>query len=78
MSPFLPVNKRLLNEENYQNPQPTNTSLSEKDDISHTSRDDFIKKRNTKKQKTMTNTMRKLRDYKRVMKVLIIMKLQIP
>ena len=44
MYPFLPVNKRLLNEENDHNPETTYNSRSKKDDMSHTSRDDFIEK----------------------------------
>ena len=44
LSPFLPGNKILLKEENDHNPETTDTSRSEKDDMSHTSRDDFIKK----------------------------------
>ena len=44
MSPFIPVNKRLLNEENDHNPETTDTSKSEKDDMSHTSQDDYIAK----------------------------------
>ena len=31
LSPFLPVNKILLNEDNYDNPETTDTSLSGKD-----------------------------------------------
>ena len=46
--------------------------------MSHTSPDDFTGKTNGKKlQITMTNTRRKLQKFKKVMKVLIIMKLQI-
>ena len=44
LSPFLPVNKILLNKENDHNPETTDTSLSEKYDMSHTSSDDFITK----------------------------------
>ena len=48
--PFLPVNKRLLNEENEDNPETTDTSRSERDDTSHTSRDYSIEKsKDTKK-----------------------------
>ena len=39
LSPFLPGNKILLKEENYQNPETTDTSLSENNDMSHNSRD---------------------------------------
>ena len=47
--PFIPGNKILLNKENDDNPETTNTSLSEKDDTSHTKRDDSIAKvKNTK------------------------------
>ena len=44
MSPFLPVNKILLNEENDYNTETIDTSRSEKDDMSHTSRYDSIAK----------------------------------
>ena len=44
LSPFLPRNKRLLNEDNDDNPETTDTSLSIKYDISHTSPDDFTEK----------------------------------
>ena len=44
LSPFIPVNKRLLNDENDHNPETIDTSLSEKDDMSHTSWDYFIEK----------------------------------
>ena len=36
--------KTLLNEDNDDNPETTDTSLSIKDDMSHTSLDDFIAK----------------------------------
>ena len=42
LSPFLPVNKRLLNEENDHNTETIDTSRSEKYDMSHTSQHDFI------------------------------------
>ena len=42
--PFLPGNKILLKEENGHNPETTDTSRSEKYDMSHTSRDYFIAK----------------------------------
>ena len=78
MSPFLPVYKRILNDENDHNFETTDTSLSEQDDMSHTSRDDFIEKVRYKKiLMMMTNTRSKLQNLKTVMKVLIIMKLQI-
>ena len=38
----------LLNEDNYDNPETTDTSLSGKDDRSHTSKDDFTGKTNDK------------------------------
>ena len=44
LSPFIPGNKILLKDENDHNPETTDTSRSEKDDISHTSQDDFIEK----------------------------------
>ena len=44
MSPFLPGNKRLLNKDNDDNTKTTYTSLSDKDDMSHTSPDDFPEK----------------------------------
>ena len=37
LTPFLPVNKILLNEENDHNTETTDTSQYEKDDVSHTS-----------------------------------------
>ena len=49
LSPFLPGNKRLLNDKNDHNPENTDTSLSEKDDMSHTSRDDLIGKTKSEK-----------------------------
>ena len=49
MSPFLPGNKILSNEDNDHNPETTDTSLTKKDDMSHTSRDDFIEKAKDKK-----------------------------
>ena len=49
LSPFLPGNKILLKEENYHNPETTDTSLSEKYDMSHTSPDGFTEKKMTKK-----------------------------
>ena len=45
---FIPGNKILLKEDNYDNPETTDTSLSGKDDMSHTSKDDFTEKRNDK------------------------------
>ena len=42
--PFIPGNKILLNEENDDNPKTTETTLSEKDNTSHTSQDDSISK----------------------------------
>ena len=45
--------------------------------MSHTSPDDFTEKNTKKIQMMMTNTRRKLRNFKTVMKVLIIMKLKI-
>ena len=44
LSPFLPGNKILLNEINDNNPETTDTSQSEKYDMSHTSPDDSIAK----------------------------------
>ena len=77
MSPFIPGNKILLDEDNYNNPETTDTSQSEEYDMSHTSPDDFTEKFSKKLQIMMTNTRRKLRNFKAVMKVLIIMNLQI-
>ena len=48
MSPVLPGNKRLLNEDNDDNPETTDASVYEKYDMSHTSPDDFTEKRMTK------------------------------
>ena len=42
VTPFLPVNKSLINEGNYNNPETINTSQYEKDDTSHTKREYFI------------------------------------
>ena len=78
MSPFISVNKRLLHEDNDDNPETTDTSLSGKDDMSHTSPDGFTEKKMAKQLQIMMNkTRRKLRKFKKVMKVLIILKLQI-
>ena len=49
LSPFIPVNKRLLNDENDHNLETTDNSLYEKYDMSHTSWDDFIGRTKTKK-----------------------------
>ena len=49
MSPFIPGNRRLLNEDNDDNPENTDTSLSRKDDMSYTSPDNFTEKTNDKK-----------------------------
>ena len=70
LSPFLTRNKRLLNEENYSNTETIDTSLSEKYDMSHTSTDDLTGKNTKKIQMMMTNTRRKLRKFKKVMKLL--------
>ena len=48
MSPFIPGNKRLLNENNDDHPETTDTSISENDDMSHTSPDDFTEKKDKK------------------------------
>ena len=45
LSPFLPGNKGLLNEDNDDNPEIADTSLSEKYDMSNTSPDDFNEKK---------------------------------
>ena len=45
LSPFLPENKRLLKTENDDNPETTDTSLSGKYDMSHTSPDYFTEKK---------------------------------
>ena len=45
LSPFLTGNKSLLNEDNDDNPETTYTSLSKKDDMSHTSPDTFTEKK---------------------------------
>ena len=49
LSPFLPWNKRILNEDKDDNPETTDTSLFGKYDMSHTSPDDFTEKTNDKK-----------------------------
>ena len=79
LSPFLPGNKVVLNKENDHDTETTDTSLSEKYDMSHTRGDNFIDK--TKDEKIlmmMMNTKRKLRNFRTVIKVLTILKLQIP
>ena len=48
LSPFLTVNKRLLNKDNDDNPETTDTSQPGKDDMSHTSLDDFTEKNDKK------------------------------
>ena len=48
MSPFIPGNKRLLNEDNDDNPKTTDPSLYEKYDMSHTSPDTFTEIKNDK------------------------------
>ena len=78
LSPFLPGNKILSNEKNDHNPETTYTSLFEKYDMSYTSRECFIEKTEVKKKLTaMKNTQRKLQNFKTIMKVLIILKLEI-
>ena len=78
MSPFLPGYKRLLNEDNYDNTETADNSRSGKDDMSHTIPDDFTDNNNNNKlQIIMTNTRRKLLKFKKIIKVLIILKLQI-
>ena len=75
LSPFLPRNKILLNEYNDDNPENTDTSLSGKDDMLYTNRDDFTGKTNDKKlQIMMKNKRRKHQKINKVMKVLIILK----
>ena len=44
LSPFLPVNKVLLNEDNADDTETTDTSVSGKDDMLHTSSDDYTEK----------------------------------
>ena len=44
LSPYLFGNKWLLNEDYDDNPETTYTSISGKDDMSHTSPDDFTEK----------------------------------
>ena len=48
LSPFIPGNKILLNEDDDDNPETTDTSLSGKDDMSQISIDDFTGKTNDK------------------------------
>ena len=48
MSPFLPGNRILLNEDSDDNPETTDNSLSGKDDISNSSPDGLLKKQMTK------------------------------
>ena len=62
LSPFPPGNKRLLNKDNDDNPETTDTSLYEKYYMSHTSIDGFTEKQMTQKlQMMMTNKRSKLR-----------------
>ena len=76
--PFLPGNKRLLNEGNDDNPETAYTSQYEKDDRSHTNRDYSIAKVKDKKIiMMMANTKRILRNIRAVMNMLVILKLQI-
>ena len=42
--PFIPINKILSNEENYDNPETTDTAQYEKYDKSHTKWDNYIAK----------------------------------
>ena len=73
LSPFLPRNKRILNEENDDNPETTYTRLSEKYDMSHTCTYNFTEKtKYIKIQIMMKNTRRKLLNLKTLMKVFII------
>ena len=53
LSPFIPGNKRILNEDNDDHPETTDISLSEKDDTAHTSQYDFTGKTNDKKIKNI-------------------------
>ena len=48
LSPLFTGNKRLLNNENDNNTETTDTSRSEKDDMSHTSQGDSIEKSKNK------------------------------
>ena len=76
--PFLPGNKSLLNEENGDNPETTDTSQYEKYNTLHTKRYDYIANvQDTKILMMMMNKNRILRNIKAVMKVLIILKLRI-
>ena len=52
MSTFLSGNKLLLNEDNDDNPETTDTSLSVKYDMSHISQDNFT---GDKSDKTISN-----------------------
>ena len=47
LSPFLPGNKILLNEDNDDNPETTDNSISGKGDTSYNSPDDFTGKKMT-------------------------------
>ena len=49
MFPFIPGYKRLLNKDNDDNPETIDTSLSGKDDMSHTSGYNFTGKTNNRK-----------------------------
>ena len=72
MYPFLPGNKILLNKDNHDNTQTTDTSLSEKYDMSHISPYYFTEKQTTKKLQ-----IRDHRKLKKERKVLMMMKYQI-
>ena len=51
MSSFITGNKILLNEENDDDTETTDTALSEKDDMSHNSPNYFTEKQKTKRYK---------------------------
>ena len=73
--PILPGNEILLNEDNDDNPETTDTSLTGKYDISQIGPDNFTEKQITKKlQIMMKNTRRKHQKLNKLIKVLIIMK----
>ena len=77
MSPFLPINKRLLNKDIDDNNETIEILLSGKYDMSHTSPDGFTEKITKILQIMMTKTRGKLRKFGKIMKLLMILKLQI-
>ena len=69
--PFSSGIKSLRNESKYDNTETTDTSCTDKYDMSHTNRDDYIENAKAMKNPTMmTNTKRIIHNINTVMKVL--------